>query len=202
MVAANPRNGKNLVGAAITEARPSGGQACRTYASDDGGSSWNASEFREQIEFGGGDPQVAITPAGTALFTALAFVKDDKGQDRAGLYVYRSEDGGRSWKPPADLGYSYDHEQIAVDRTFGKYAGRVYIGVLHDYPVYRVGVFRSGCTCANADGRTPLRPMPYHMRVATFWHARLAPHRRQAGPSSTSAWRQSGHSKMRSSKLV
>ncbi|HEX9303294.1 MAG TPA: sialidase family protein [Thermoanaerobaculia bacterium] len=154
MLAANPKNGKNLVGAAITEARPSGGQACRTYASDDGGSSWNASEFREQIDFGGGDPQVGITPSGTALFTALAFVKDDKGQDRAGLYVYRSEDGGRSWKPPADLGYSYDHEQIAVDRTFGKYAGRVYIGVLHDYPVYRVGVFRS-----DDDGRTFTGPV-------------------------------------------
>ncbi len=39
----------------------------------------------------------------------------------------------------------------------------------------RVGVLRTGCTRPNAAGSTPLRPMPYHIRVATFWQARLAP---------------------------
>jgi hypothetical protein len=155
MVAANPKNAKNLVGGAITEARPNGGQACRAYASLDGGSTWAASEFPEQVEFGGGDPQVAFTPNGTALFTGLSFVKDDKGQTRAALHVYRSEDGGLSWGKPADLGYSYDHEQIAVDQGFGKYAGRVYIGVLYGpYPSYLVGVFRS-----DDDGRTWTGPV-------------------------------------------
>jgi hypothetical protein len=77
MVAANPKNAKNLLGAAITETRPNGGTACRTYASSDGGASWTASEFRERLDNGGADPQVAFTPAGTALFAALAFVKDD-----------------------------------------------------------------------------------------------------------------------------
>jgi len=154
MVAADPKNAKNLLGAAITETRPNGGTACRTYASSDGGASWTASEFREQLDNGGADPQVAFTPAGTALFAALAFVKDEKGQDRGGLFVYRSEDGGRTWSPPADLGYSYDHEQIAVDTTVGKFAGRIYLGVLYDYPVYRVGVFRS-----DDDGRTWIGPV-------------------------------------------
>src|SRR6516225_5301579 len=38
-----------------------------------------------------------------------------------------------------------------------------------------VGVFRTGFTRPNVAGSTPLRPMPNHMRVATFWQARLAP---------------------------
>jgi hypothetical protein len=38
-----------------------------------------------------------------------------------------------------------------------------------------VGVFLTGWTRPNAAGSTPLRPIPNHMRVATFWQARLAP---------------------------
>src|SRR5262245_29356807 len=70
-VAANPRDARNLLGAAITFSRPDGGTACRTYASFDGGSSWTPADVPEQLESGGGDPQVAFTPHGTALFAAL-----------------------------------------------------------------------------------------------------------------------------------
>src|SRR5678815_1526428 len=38
-----------------------------------------------------------------------------------------------------------------------------------------VGVLRIGWTLPNAAGRTPQRPMRYHMRVATFWPARHTP---------------------------
>src|ERR1017187_7065716 len=68
IVAANSRKASNLVGGAITYTRPKGGTACRVYASTDGGSSWKASEFPEQMELGGGDPYTAFTPEGTALF--------------------------------------------------------------------------------------------------------------------------------------
>ncbi len=154
MVAANPTNVKNLLGAAITNTRPDGGWACKTYASLDGGNSWTASAFPEQMEWGGGDPQVAFGTHGTAYFTALTFERDDAGRMHGYLLVYRSEDGGIHWKSPAGLGYSYDHEQIVIDRTFGRFAGRVYIGVLHGYPVYRVGIFRS-----DDDGRTFTGPV-------------------------------------------
>jgi hypothetical protein len=154
MVAGNPRKTKNLVGGAITGLRAEGGTACRAYASADGGSTWKPSEFPEQIEFGGGDPQAAFTSQGTALFTALAFVKDEQGRLRAALHVYRSEDGGLSWSKPADLGYSYDHEQVVVDQSSGRFANRIYIGTLYGYPVYRVGVFRS-----DDDGRTFVGPV-------------------------------------------
>ncbi|MGH9367835.1 MAG: sialidase family protein, partial [Thermoanaerobaculia bacterium] len=156
MVATSPRTTKNLVGGAITATRPGGGMACRAYSSTDGGYSWKASEFPEQVEFGGGDPQVAYTAQGTALFVALTMNKSDKGKDCASMHVWRSEDGGNRWLAPAEIkcSPSWDHEQIVVDYTKGKYAGRIYLAVLYDYPVYRVGVFRS-----DDDGRTWTGPV-------------------------------------------
>jgi hypothetical protein len=154
ILAANPKNVKNLLGGAITYTRPTGGTACRTYATTDGGTTWWPSEFAEQVEWGGADPYVAFTPQGTGIFSALAFANDEKGRGRAFLHVWRSEDGGRSWGRTMNLGCSYDHEQMTVDQTTGRYAGRIYIGVLYGYPVYTVGVFRS-----EDDGRTWTGPV-------------------------------------------
>jgi hypothetical protein len=154
ILAANPKNAKNLVGGAITYTRPGGGFACRAYATTDGGAVWHASEFAEQVKWGGGDPYVAFTPHGTAIFTALAFAEDEKGQSRAVLHAWRSEDGGLSWDPPADLGYSFDFEKMAVDQTTGRFAGRAYIAALHGYPEYLVSVFRS-----EDDGRSWIGPV-------------------------------------------
>lgn len=119
MVAANPTNPKNLLGTAITYSRPEGGTMNKTYASTDGGYTWTDATVPEQVEIGGADPQVAFGPRGTAYFVSLAHSR--------GLDFYRSEDGGKSWQKPINLGRGYDHEQIVVDQTTGKYAGRVYI---------------------------------------------------------------------------
>jgi hypothetical protein len=155
ILAANPKNVKNLVGGAITATRPDGGWACRAYATADGGATWKASEFAEQVEWGGADPFVVFTPQGTAIYTALAFKKDESGRTRGFLHAYRSTDGGLSWSAANELGYSYDHEQVAVDQTTGKYSGRIYIGVLYGpYPIYQVGVFRS-----EDDGRSWIGPV-------------------------------------------
>ena len=91
---------------------------------------------------------------GTALFTALTMERDENERTRAFLHVWRSTDGGKTWSPRRNLGCSYDHEQIAVDHTKGRYAGRVYLAALYGYPVYRVGVFRSA-----DDGRTFVGPV-------------------------------------------
>ena len=67
VVAASPKNAKNLVGGAITYTRPEGGTANRAYATVDGGASWKASDFPEQMKWGSGDPYVAFTPAGVVV---------------------------------------------------------------------------------------------------------------------------------------
>jgi len=156
ILAVNPRNPGNLVGAAITSTRPEGGMACRTYSSLDGGSTWSVSDFPDQVEFGGGDPQVVFTPHGTAIFLDLAFgsMKDDTGRDRGGMHVYRSTDGGRTWTSTVDICCSNDHPQVVVDTTLGPHAGRIYVGTLYGYPVYTVGIFRS-----DDDGRSFIGPV-------------------------------------------
>src|SRR5215831_701609 len=155
-VAANPRRARNLVGAAITHTRADGTPATKTYASFDGGQSWSDTVFAEQMSYGGGDPQVAFTPRGTALFTTLNTAPDDTGRTRAFLHVYRSEDGGLTWSRPANLGASYDHENIAVDQSTGRFAGRIYISALYGGE-YQLGVFRS-----DDDGRSFIGPVEFY----------------------------------------
>jgi len=155
MIAANPRNRNSLLGASITFSRADDSPACRTYASSDGGYTWSASALPEQYQFGGGDPQVAFSTRGTAIFTGLTDVTDKKHVTHSALLVYRSMDGGKSWGHPRDLGYSYDHEQIAVDSTTSRHRGRIYLGALYGkYPQYIVGLFRS-----DDDGRTFQGPL-------------------------------------------
>lgn len=142
MVVANPKNARNLLGAAMTATRREGGWACRTYASLDGGATWIDNSFAEQTELGGADPQVAFSARGTALFAALVWVRDARGREHTAVHFHRSEDGGLTWVPGADLGYSYDHEQIVVDQSVGAHAGRIYVGTVYG-SVDTVGVFRS-----------------------------------------------------------
>ena len=155
MAASNPRDPKNLLAGAITFTRPDGGAATKAYVSFDGGVQWDDIVFPEQKEHGGGDPQVAFTAAGTAIFATLATRADESGRTRAFLHAYRSEDGGRTWSAPFDLGASYDHPMLAADRTTGRFAGRLYMSVLYGRE-YNLGVFRS-----EDDGRSWIGPVKF-----------------------------------------
>lgn len=152
MIAANPKNRKNLVGGVMTGSMADGGIACKTYSTFDGGYTWFDTVFPEQFANGGADPQIAFSPGGTVYFSALGDIKDEHGRTRSALHFYRSEDGGRIWSNPLDLGYSYDHPQITVDHTYGQFAGRIYIGVL--YSNFSLGIFRS-----SDEGRTFVGPV-------------------------------------------
>ena len=155
MAAANPRNPRNLLAGAITFTRPDGGAATKAYVSFDGGVQWEDIVFAEQKETGGGDPQVAFTAAGTAIFATLATRVDETGRTRAFLHAYRSEDGGRTWSAPFDLGASYDHPMLAADPSAGPFAGRLYMSVLYGRE-YNLGVFRS-----EDDGRSWIGPVKF-----------------------------------------
>ena len=155
-VASNPRNRNNLIAGAISHTRPDGTPASKVYYTKDGGLTWSDVSFAEQIQWGGGDPQVAFSETGTGFFATLTTGVDDFNRGRALLHVYRSEDGGASWEKPAMLGWSYDHPMMTVDRTRGPFGGRVYVSVLYGQD-YHLGVFRS-----SDDGRSFIGP-------ADFW---------------------------------
>ena len=156
MAAANPRNPRNLLAGVITFTRPDGGPATKAYVSRDGGLVWDDISFPEQKETGGGDPQVAFTAAGTAIFATLATGPDETGRTRAFLHSYRSEDEGRTWSGVYNLGASYDHPMLVADRTTGPFAGRLYMSVLYGGIEYSLGVFRS-----EDDGRSWIGPVKF-----------------------------------------
>jgi hypothetical protein len=123
MIAANPTNPKNLVGGSIVMIRPDGGAANKAYVSFDGGSTWADVSFPEEMEHGGGDPQVGFGITGTAYFVGLS----------KGMSFYRSEDGGKIWSKALIVGHG-DHEMLITDHTFGPFAGRVYLTDETDVP--------------------------------------------------------------------
>ncbi len=117
MIAANPRDPKNLLGGSIVMAMPDGGATNKGYVSFDGGSTWRDVSF-EEGEKGGGDPQTGFGASGTAYFMGISLAN--------GIYLARSEDGGKTWGAPAVVGKG-DHEMLITDYTNGPYAGRVYV---------------------------------------------------------------------------
>jgi hypothetical protein len=141
MVAINPKDPKNLLGTAIALTQDEMRNACKTYASTDGGYTWSCSTFPEQADVPNFDPQVGFGLTGTAYYVALTPPQ---------VHLYRSEDKGINWKPPVRLGTG-DHEQLIVDHTHGKFAGRVYIGLK---TAEGLSVYRS-----EDDGRTFIGPV-------------------------------------------
>ena len=153
MIAANPTDARNLVGASIVMIRPDGGSANKVYVSLDGGSTWTDVTLPDEMEQGGGDPQTGFGITGTAYFVGLS----------PEIKFYRSEDGGRKWSNARVLGHG-DHEMLITDATFGPYAGRVYLTAEADVPGSkeaedlqmrrRVVLFRS-----SDDGRSFIGPI-------------------------------------------
>jgi len=139
ILAINPRNQKNLLGAVTTFARTNGALSVKTWTSFDGGQSWIDARLPGAAGQYSGDPEVAFGATGTAY--AMALPNDD-------MQLFRSTDGGLSWKQPVKLG-SYDHEQIAVDLTRGPRRGRIYVTA----EGRRLDLFRS-----DDDGRSFTKP--------------------------------------------
>jgi hypothetical protein len=120
LLAADPNNPKRLLGGSII-ATERGQHKTIVYASLDAGKSWEPTlELDEALTLR--DPACAYGPDGTAYFLSFGFDSDFKFD----LFLYRSNDGGKTWLPPTVLP-SVDRPYVTVDATGGKYHGRVYI---------------------------------------------------------------------------
>lgn len=116
-LAVNPHNPQDLLGAA-QYFPPSGQETPGTFVSVDGGRSWhdNGALPLPPGYIGGFDVTVAFTPRG------LGFVAADLTTGlRNGIFVWRTEIGGRSFDPPVAVGHAThrpvfaDHPWLAID---------------------------------------------------------------------------------------
>ena len=155
LIVADPTNPMNLLATGILLNRANhskGGAETRGYYSSDGGYSWRTIAFPELAAARSGDPLVAYSRTGTALFVALSIL--DK---KNGMFVWRSEDGGTSWSRPNYV-YLVDHPQIVVDHSKGRFAGNVYINAMYSSGdgrrIKNIGMFRS-----SDDGRSWFGPV-------------------------------------------
>jgi hypothetical protein len=121
LVAADPTNPSRLIGCSMISSDPLSRQVWDgvTYVSQDRGAHWVPTLY----ESGAWDPACGFGPDGKAY--AVYLVPGLKGDDNR-VSVYRSDDAGKTWLPPAHID-SIDREYITVDTTGGGYHGRVYI---------------------------------------------------------------------------
>jgi hypothetical protein len=100
-------------------------QTCSTFLSRDGGRTWRRHDFAITEC---GDPWVAITPGGHAVFLAIGTHKMLPDQARGGLIVFHSGDGGTTWdESPNGLAAPHDHATLVVDRSVIAHANWVYV---------------------------------------------------------------------------
>ena len=124
------------------------GEGVVGYLSEDGGRHWERT-FESNAGDHGGDPACAYGPDGTAYVTYIPLASGSSIKAR--LPLFRSEDGGRTWRPGASLRY-VDHESLVVDTTGGRFHGRVYIHGT-SFPRTTTSVWRTGLALyASVDG--------------------------------------------------
>jgi hypothetical protein len=107
------------------------------HMSDDGGKTWRLSLDARPERKGLliADPICAFAPNGTAVLSSLIQTLEG-GTEGAGTWagfpggrgqqIHRSTDGGRTWSNPYHIGF-IDNQFATVDRTGGKYHGRIYL---------------------------------------------------------------------------
>jgi hypothetical protein len=121
-IVADPRDARRLlVCSMIRDATI--GEAVVAYLSEDGGTRWTRT-FESGLDEHGGDPACAYGPDGTAYLTYIPLGAGSAL--KANLTVFRSDDGGRTWKAAGATRY-IDRDSLVVDTTSGRFRGRVYV---------------------------------------------------------------------------
>lgn len=126
-LASNPVDPRNLLGACMVGPSTST-EFIATYASFDGGLTWR-SNGALPLPAGtviADDVTVAFDPAGRGFVCAMA--TSNVTRDDRGVYVWRTDDGGRSFAAPVTVmaGQFADHPWLAASRSPGTWAENVY----------------------------------------------------------------------------
>ncbi|HLK56334.1 MAG TPA: sialidase family protein [Chthonomonadaceae bacterium] len=141
-LAADPTNPKRMLASAMYYPEGVAGSKVVGYMSGDGGKTWELSfERLEEAKRMGLDPAVAYGPDGTAYCMDLSVQFPEKepatpeeeakapkfGDPDVGyLHLAHSRDGGKTWAPISKLNRWIDRPWLTVDRSTGKYRGRLY----------------------------------------------------------------------------
>lgn len=159
-IAVSPKNSRNLIAGSMVFSP--GGLTVETFRSTDGGYDWRNTDLPIASGWLLGDVQAAFGPSGAAYMTVLGSTVDASGT-RNGLYVFRSFNDGVTFERLAFLQTpnhdSYDHDQLAVDRTSSPYRGRVYISVLYTLSVKPTQLNALGLLWSDDGGHTFSHPV-------------------------------------------
>lgn len=126
-LAVNPVDWRNLLGACMVGPSTSP-EFIASYASFDGGVSWrsNGALPLPAGTASADDVTVAFDAAGRGFVCAMA--TSGISRDDRGVYVWRTDDGGRSFAAPVTVmaGQFADHPWVAAGRSPGRWAENVY----------------------------------------------------------------------------
>jgi hypothetical protein len=143
LVAADPANASRLIVGSFRYPAGTTRSGTVVYATRDGGKSWIPTLEGRVLE-NTSDPATAYGPDGSAYYAAAWLGPANTPREQREMLMFRSPDGGLTWDSPVRFTYS-DREYITVDRTNGKYNGRIYVNGNNRVP-YGVSdfiVFRS-----------------------------------------------------------
>jgi hypothetical protein len=143
LIAADPADASRMIVGSFRY--PAGTMRSGTvvYATRDGGKSWTPTLEGNALEHTS-DPATTYGPDGSAYYAAAWLGPANTPREQREMLMFRSPDGGLTWGAPVKFTYS-DREYITVDRTKGKFSGRIYVNGNNRVP-YGVSdfvVFRS-----------------------------------------------------------
>lgn len=132
-IAIDPAEPLHLVGAAMDWRRTNDRWGIGTYASFDGGLTWQQGMLDEPTYSVQADPSIAFCADGTVVVNLISYHPSVVGM---GLFFFRSTDGGRTFptrrvitNSPGSLPF-LDKNWIACDDSNSTYRGRIYAGYL------------------------------------------------------------------------
>lgn len=132
-IAVSPKDTRKLIAGSMVFGV--GGLTAETFRSDDGGYTWRGTTLPLASGSLLGDVQADFTADGKGYMTVLGSEIAPTGAQLNGLYVFGTLDAGQTFQRLAFVQtpdrHSYDHEQLAIDRTASEYRGRIYMSALY-----------------------------------------------------------------------